>query len=248
MARESLATGQNGGSPRAAAPGIGHEHLERVAIFAGLTPTQLDKLAPLLRRKTVPERQRLFEAEAPGEVAYIIHKGYVRIEMTKPDGSELIFAILGPGDIVGEMSLLDRAARSASAIAHEPLELFTINMSVFGALFERVPQISRNLNHILARRLRIANALILAMGTMEVEGRIIQQLLTYAREYGQPLEGTAVRLPFRLTQSEIGALVGASRVRVNQVLIEYKRRGLITVGDRHRITLLDPDALAAEVS
>lgn len=245
MATELSAPESTGDAQRGGTASIGHEVLESTPIFAGLNATQLDKLAPLLRRKTFTERQRLFEAEAPGEVAYIIHKGFVRIEVTKPDGSEVILAILGPGDIVGEMSLLDKEVRSATAIAHESLELFTINRAVFGALFERVPQISRNLNRILARRLRIANALILAIGTMEVDGRIIQQLLTYAREYGQPAGGTAVRIPFRLTQTEIGSLVGASRVRVNQVLIDYKRRGLITVEDRHRITLLDPDALAA---
>lgn len=248
MATDTSAPGSSGDGQRVTAPGISHEVLEGTAIFAGLNATQLDKLAPLLRRKTFAERQRLFEAESPGEVAYIIHKGFVRIEMTKPDGSELIFAILGPGDIVGEMSLLDKETRSATAIAHEPLELFAINRAVFGALFERVPEISRNLNRILARRIRIANASILAMGTMEVDGRIIQQLLTYAREYGVPAGDKAVRLPFRLTQSEIGSLVGASRVRVNQVLIDYKRRGLIAVEERHRITLLDPDALAAEIA
>lgn len=248
MATETSAPESTGDSQRVSTASIGHDVLEGTAIFAGLNATQLDKLAPLLRRKTFAERQRLFEAEAEGEVAYIIHKGFVRIEVTKPDGSDVILAILGPGDIVGEMSLLDKETRSATAIAHEPLELFTINRSVFGALFERVPQISRNLNRILARRLRIANALILAMGTMEVDGRIIQQLLTYAREYGEHIDGNAIRIPFRLTQTEIGSLVGASRVRVNQVLIDYKRRGLIAVEDRHRITLLDPDALAAELA
>lgn len=211
--------------------------LARVPLFQGLTADQLALLRPALRRKYLIAEAELVGAEEPGDAAYLIVDGFVRIQMTEQNGEEIILAILGPGNIVGEMSLVDSLGRSATAIAHQPVDLFVIERSNFTAMLQQIPVIAYNLTRILSRRLRLANALAASLAVRDVDGRIGYQLLAYADEYGVPSPEGAVRLPFHLTQSHLAALVGATRVRVNQVLGDYKRCGLLTVDEHHAIAI-----------
>lgn len=222
--------------------------LAAVPLFHGLTATQLTALAPTLRTKRLAAREALVEAEEPGDAAYVIRDGFVRVQITQADGAEIILAILGPGDIVGEMSLVDHLGRSATAIAHEAATLLVVDRAAFEALLRRLPAVGYNLSRILSRRLRLANAHIQALATLDVDGRVAHELLAYAAEYGVPAGDGAVRLPFHLTQSDLAALVGASRVRVNQILGEYKRRGYLAADDHHHLTIFDPAALAGHDS
>ena len=104
-----------------------------------------------------------------------------------------------------------------------------------------------NLVAILSRRLRLANAQIESLTTQDVSGRIARQILALAHEYGEPAAEGAVRIPLRLTQGDFAGLIGATRVRVNQVLLTFKERNYITVDHDHRITVRNRDALVAEL-
>jgi CRP/FNR family cyclic AMP-dependent transcriptional regulator len=217
--------------------------LGEVAIFSGLDASQLQAVRAELRLRQLQEREVLIETDLAGDATYIIQSGYVRIQMSRADGEEVILAILGPGDIVGEMSLVDRQTRSATAIAHEATTVLVLHRTAFSALMDRFPVIGTNLARMLSRRLRLTNAHIIALATMDVDGRLAQQLLVYAREFGIAGDDDTVCLPFRLTQSEIASLVGASRVRVNQILGDFRRSGLVTIDSQSRITITDMDAL-----
>jgi len=231
-------------APAHGAGGNGALALDAVGLFEGVSPAQLGELARLLRPRRFAAGEAIVEAEEPGDSAFVVHAGFVRVQVTQADGAESILAILGPADVVGEMSVVDRLGRSATVVAHEPATLLALDRATFSALLQRVPTISRNLNRVLSRRLRLADAHIEALATLEVDGRIAHQLLAYAAEYGEPGPG-GTRLPFHLTQGELAALVGASRVRVNQVLGDCKRLGYLSSDERHRITVRDPVALAA---
>ena len=98
---------------------------------------------------------------------------------------------------------------------------------------------------LMARRLRVANSQLLAMATLDVHGRVARQLLLLADVYGEKLPNGDVRIPLRLTQGDLAGLVGATRVRVNEVLVGYKKRGYLSVDGRYRVTIHDRDALAA---
>jgi CRP-like cAMP-binding protein len=211
-----------------------------------LSETEQARLRELLRYKIFPANANIISVEQPGEVAYIILSGTVKIQVEQPDGSEVILAILRPGEIVGEMSLVDQQGRSANAITMEESTLGWMNRACFWECLSTMPRLSLNLNQVLSRRLRLANEQIQSLATLDVYGRVARLLLAFAREYGEPGSGASGSriIPFRLTQSDLASLIGATRVRVNQVLVDYKQRNWISVDPNYQITVHNFDCLA----
>jgi CRP/FNR family cyclic AMP-dependent transcriptional regulator len=212
-------------------------------LFQGLPPDQMQQVSSLVRRKTFPAGADIITADQPGEVAYIILSGTVKIHVEQADGGDVLLAILGPGEIVGEMSLLEHTGRSASVVTLEESTLLWMDRAAFAECLQTMPAMTANLVRILSRRLRLANAQIQSLATLDVFGRVARQLLAFAHEYGQPTESGAIRIPLHLTQTDLAALVGASRVRVNQVLVFYRQQNYISVDQNARITILDQAAL-----
>jgi CRP/FNR family transcriptional regulator, cyclic AMP receptor protein len=218
--------------------------LRRVALFQGLGLAQLTQLRRLLHETALPAGSHFITAEQPGEVVYVILEGTVKIYVNQPDGREVILAFLGPGDTVGEMSLVDSSGRSANVVTTEPARLFWMDRVTFQACLQRMSPLSYNLVRLLSSRLRFANEQILALCTLEVPGRLARQILALADRYGSEGQSGEVTIPLRLTQSDLGEIVGASRERVNQVMMELKQRGFVSVDANHRIQVHDRAGLA----
>ena len=189
----------------------------------------------------------IMTAAQPGEIAYVILDGALKVSTLDAGGRELTLALLGPGEIVGELAAADRSGRSADVTALEPSTLVWINPSSFEGLRRDIPATTENLLRLLARHLRLANAQLQAMATLDVHGRVARQLLALADALGEELPDGGARIPLRITQSDLAALVGAPRVRVNEVLVGFTRRNLIEVDAKHRITVLNREELEAYV-
>lgn len=219
--------------------------LFRIPIFQGVPARELERLAPLLQERSFPAGASVLTAEQPGEAVYVLLKGSVKVYLTHTNGSEIILAILGTGEIVGEMSLADSLGRSASVRTLEDSTFLWIDRKTFLSSMDEVPAITRNLLDIVSRRLRLADTHTRSLAALDVHGRVAAQLLAFAREYGEPVsEGGGTLIPLRLTQTDLAGLVGASRVRVNQALGYYRKRDSISLDKDHRITVNDEEALA----
>lgn len=215
-----------------------------IELFSGLAPHQLARLSSRLYCRTFPAGSSIMTAEQPGEVVYIIRTGTLKIHIEQQDGTDVILALLGPGDIVGEMSLIDSAGRSASVITLEDSQLIWMGGEIFQEMLRTIPAFAQNLVRILAGRVRQANELIQSLATLDVNGRVSRQLLSFAEKYGRPEPSGGVTIPIRLTQGDIADLVGASRKRVNQTMVWFKNQAYLSVDEKGRITLLNRDALA----
>lgn len=204
-------------------------------------------MAGYLRAREVPADTSIFAVDQPGEVVYMIRSGTVKVHVEQADGSDVILAILGPGEILGEISLIDRLGRSANAVTMEHTSMAWMDYATFTDCLQTMPTLAHNVIGILSRRLRVANAHIESLTTEDVSGRVARQVLALAREYGEPAGDGAVRIPLRLTQSDLAGLIGATRVRVNQVLMAFNKQGYISV-DQHdyRMTIHDEKALALQ--
>ena len=214
-------------------------------LFRDLTIEQLTRLNDLLRRRTFPSGTNLASAEEPGEVVYLILDGTVKIYVTQADGNDVIIAFGGPGDVEGEMSVLDSVAagRSANIVTQEQTTVLWLDRVNFQECMRTMPAIALNLVRILSDRLRLANERIQALCALDVYGRVARQIQSFARQYGTPGPDGATVIPIRLTQSDITSLVGATRERVNQVMTSFKQQGYIAVDRNYRITVHNPDAL-----
>jgi CRP/FNR family transcriptional regulator, cyclic AMP receptor protein len=218
--------------------------LGALELFQGLSRDELTELNGLLRSQTVQAGAHFITAEQPGEVVYVLLEGTVKIYVTRADGREVILAFLGPGDTVGEMSLVDSSGRSANVVTTEPSRLLWMDRAAFQACLRDLAPLANNLVRLLAHRLRFANEQIQALCTLDVPGRVARQILAMADRYGSHEEGGEVRIPIRLTQSDLAEIVGASRERVNQVIVDFKQRGSIAVDPDHRIRVRDRGDLA----
>ncbi len=222
--------------------------LAELPLFHGLTNKQLSRLRALLQCKKYPASTEIITVDQPGEIAYIILDGSAKIHIGQPDGSDVILTILGAGEIVGEMSLADSFGHSATVTTLETSTLLLIDRVTFWASLKEIPKMTYNLMNILSRRLRLANLHRQSLVRLDVYGRVACQLLAFAQEYGDAAPNGAVAIPLRLTQSDLASMVGASRVRVNQALSFYRRRGYISLNYERHIVIHDSAGLTHRCS
>jgi CRP/FNR family cyclic AMP-dependent transcriptional regulator len=218
--------------------------LAAMPLFQGLEPEDLARLHGQLKATTFPPGTTVMTTEQPGEVVYVVLNGTLKIYVEQASGSTVILAILGAGEVVGEMSMLDKPVRSATALTMEESTLLWLDRATFSRCLRTMPPLAVNLVTIMSRRLRLANEQIQALAALDVYGRVARQLLAFAQVYGASAAGGDVVIPLRLTQTDLADLVGASRVRVNQVLVAFRESRHISVDHQQRITIHHPEALA----
>ena len=210
--------------------------LSSVPFFAGLPADELAVLASTLQRRTAKAGQAVFRQDDPGNSLYIIESGVVKVQRTSPEGKQVILAILGPGDFFGELALLDGEPRSADAVIKEDAALLTLDRAEFLRFVESKPGVATKLLAALSRRLRRTDQLVQDAAFLDVPARLARALLQLAESTERA----------DLTQSELAAMVGASRESVNRWLQFFRRRGLIetTAG---AIRVIKPEELKSQI-
>ena len=216
--------------------------LSDIKLFEGLTPVQLDWVAHRAHRRVFPTGKNVMLIEQPGEAVYIILHGTVKV-YTEQGGRDAILSILGTGDLIGEMSLIDSVGRSASVVTLEDSLMLWMDKVTFNYILDNFPPIARNLVKILSARVRLSDQMIQSLATLDVNGRVARQLLAFAERYGRDADGM-VKIRITLTQSDIADLVGASRKRVNQTMVYFKEEGLVSMDADGRINIHSKEGLA----
>ena len=195
------------------------------ATFAPVSPAQLETL---YQRASVVRLRRgevLFLEGDLGDTLYVIVRGKVKVGRTSADGRENLIAVLGPGEMLGELSLFDPGPRTGSATAVVPSELYQLSHADFTSWLNDNPAAAHILLRALAQRLRKTNE---AMGDLvfsDVPGRVAKALLDLADRFGEPAVGGGTRVAHDLTQEELAQLIGASRETVNKSLADFDARG-----------------------
>ena len=216
--------------------------LADIELFKGLTTAQLEWVAQRAHRRVFEAGRNVLTIEQPGEAVYIILHGTVKIHIEQGE-RDVILSILGAGDLLGEMSLIDSVGRSASAVTLEDSLMLWMDKVTFSYILDNFTPVARNLVRILSSRVRLSDQLIQALATLDVNGRVARQLLAFAEKYGREKDG-ATRIRIVLTQSDIADLVGASSKRVNQAIVLFKERGLIDTDAEGRIAIKNGEGLA----
>jgi CRP/FNR family transcriptional regulator/CRP/FNR family cyclic AMP-dependent transcriptional regulator len=217
-------------SPDAPTPSSPLIALAAVPLFAGYDEAALAELAAAVRTRRFRRGEVIFHRGDPGTTLFIVVSGCVKIAVPTEGGDEALLTVMRPGDFFGELSLLDGAPRSATAIALEPVELWTLHRDDLLRPMLAVPGAATLLT-ALARRLRRTDALVEEIGYLDLDARLARALLRLAEEHGVPDE-EGVRIDLPLTQTDLAAMIGATRPRVNLLLGAYQDAGLMRLAGR----------------
>lgn len=171
-------------------------------------------------------------------------EGRVKVVLATPQGDEAVLSLIGPGEFLGEMALLDGLPRSATVEALEPTETLVLHRDDCRAFLFSHPTSAARMLAVLAARIRRLDAQLEQAFFLDLPGRLATKLLELA-EKGQPT-ADGIRIDVPLTQSELAEMVGASRQRVNRVLSLWHKKRLILL-ERHGMTVLRPDILRRQV-
>lgn len=181
------------------------------------------------------------EGEA-GERMYVVLDGKVKLGHAAPDGRESLLAVLGPGEVFGELSLFDPGPRTATATAVTDTVVVGLGHADLRPWLTGRPEVAESLLQALAQRLRRTNEALADLVFSDVPGRVAKQLLDLADKFGQP-GPDGVLVHHDLTQEELAQLVGASRETVNKALADFTQRGWVEV-DQRQVLLIDMERLA----
>lgn len=216
--------------------------LSRVPLFQGLNEQQFALLSSRIQKISLRRGEVLFVEGDEGDRLYIITEGKIKLGHSSEDGRESLLAILGPGEMIGELTLFDPGKRSTTATAVSPASMLCLDHSDLVQILDTNPEVAKHLLRALAQRLRRTNESLSDLVFSDVPGRVAKALLDLAERFGTPSDdGTHV--PHDLTQEELAQLVGASRETVNKSLADFVSRGWIRLEGR-AVTLLDVDRLA----
>jgi CRP/FNR family transcriptional regulator, cyclic AMP receptor protein len=220
------------------------ELLKSVTLFADLEEGELERFSQVAVPRTFPAGTRVFHEGDDSDACYIVKEGSFRVTREHSDGRAITLATLGPGEIFGELAMLDGDQRSASAEALTEGELLALPANDVRALLARHPEISLKLVAGLVRRLRAANVRLSRQSFQTVPSRvagILAQLSREAQDNGGDSDPTE-EVTINMNQTDLAQLAGTSRESVSRFLAELERAGVVRSG-RGRVTVLEPDKL-----
>ncbi len=220
------------------------ELLRSVPLFAGLEEGELERFSQVAVPRSFPAGTRVFHEGDSSDACYIVSQGSFRVTREHSDGRAITLATLGPGEIFGELAMLDGDTRSASAESITDGTLLALPANDVRSLLGRNPEIALKLVAGLVRRLRAANMRLSRQSFQTVPSRVAGILAQLSRD-GQDNkdgDGEMQEVTIRMNQTDLAQLAGTSRESVSRFLAELERAGVVRSG-RGRVTVLQPNKL-----
>lgn len=221
------------------------EVLLGTVLFQDLTPAEVASLLPAVRRHCLERGAFFYRTGEPSVRAWVLISGQAKMTMLTPEGDETVLDVMCPGALFGLPGLFSGTAqRVGESMATEPCVALSIERDALLAFLEGHPAAMRRTLMRLADLVReYAEAMVLAAHD-DLRGRLARRLLDLARLHGE-CDPRGVRIGARVPQETLGAMIGASRAKVNRALAELAAEGHISI-DAGLITMLDMDRLARD--
>ena len=223
------------------APPGAMDFLRTQSLFADLNEEQLEQISMRIQRRTFAPGVTVFHQDMPGTMMYMIESGSVRVISIGLTGQELTLNVLGPGEIFGELSILDGEQRSATALTLDNTVVWLVSQSDLKEFMREYPTVNQAMIQILVERVRATARRLEAMTFQDVLGRLSYELLSLAERSGVPCEeGIEITIP--LTQVDLATMVGATRESVNKAVSVLRDQKVVEV-DGTRWIILDPKGI-----
>lgn len=194
---------------------------------------------PRFYRRGIP---LFYEFEEPDHIVTLL-TGRVKVTRLSEEGREVLLTVRGPKDILGVLSVIDGAPRSATATPLEAVEGLVLRTADFLEFLERHPRVTLELLRMASWRLRDSDEKRLEFGGRDSTGRVAARIVELADRFGEPIEG-AVRIDLPITQEELAGWSGCSREAVSRALQGMRALGWLETA-RRAIIVHDRDALCA---
>lgn len=218
--------------------------LSRVSLFSELSREELERISRVAVPRSFPAGVRVFHEGDRSDACYLVRSGDLRVTREHSDGRAIALATLGPGDIFGELAMLDGQARSASVETLSDSELLALPAADFRRMLAEHSGISVKLIIALTRRLRETNERVARQSFQTVPSRVAGVLTQLIAEEAAPEGRSGVTV--RMTQADLAQLAGTSRESVSRFLATLERAGVVSVG-RGRVTVVEPRRLRAYI-
>ncbi len=202
----------------------------QIPLFENLSKSERDSFAGRFKLRQHPKNSIIINEGDDTGSFYIILKGRVKVYLTDDSGKEVILNILGEGDFLGEVALLDEEPRSASVVTLEDSRFAVLNRQSFIECINENPQLSLKIMQGLTQRLRALSENVRSLALMDVYGRVARLLLELAVD-----KDSDKVIEERLTQTEIAARVGASSKMVGRIMQDLKKGGYVRKQGKHLI-------------
>jgi CRP-like cAMP-binding protein len=210
-------------------------------LLAELDSTAREALSLLGRRRRFDAGTTLFVEGDLGGNVMILHAGHVKVFAANRDGPGVVLAVRGPGDVLGDLSAIDREPRSASGSALDAVEAQVIGTEDFRDFLANTPGAGLAMLRIVIGRMRDSDRLRIEFGERNTLGRVALRILELSESTGEERDG-AIRITLPLTQDDLAAWVASSRESVGRALASLRKREIIATA-RREITVLDLEAL-----
>lgn len=219
------------------------EFLKQNELFSDLQRAEVEELAALFGHRTYQRRQAIYLPGDPPDGIYLVAAGTVKIARLSPDGKEVTLRLVGPGQVFGELALLDDAPREDLAEAFDATTAYHAARRDLERFLRRHPAVALGVARLIGRRLREAEAKVEQLAFKGLPARLATLLVQLAQDYGHlSQEGIRVALP--MAHQDLASQVASSRESTTIALNTFKRQGLIDLAPR-RITIKDLRQLQA---
>jgi CRP/FNR family cyclic AMP-dependent transcriptional regulator len=203
------------------------EMLGRTPLFGALEDADRKAILQEMRESTFDGGQSIFARGDPGRDIYLVTSGRVRLSVLTAEGRELSFAHAEPGQIFGEIAVLDGGVRSADATAVSKVTALTLSKGALTRLIEQRAIVRDAIVKFLCNRIREADHQLEGIALYPIEVRLARFFLAAARQKGELKPGAKIVIDLPISQSELALLIGASRPKVNAALALLESSGAI---------------------
>ena len=213
----------------------------QVPFLRQLSGEDAEALLARVRRRTIQPGTEIIRAGSAGDEAVLVLAGRVRLVAYGTDRREVVLALRGPGELIGEMAALGAGRRTASAVAVEEVEAGFLQASQLLEFLREHPDAGLVLIRMVVRRLAEATQDVVDLATQDSVGRLARRLVVLSSEHGKATSG-GTQIELALTQDELARWTGATRETISRALRLMRQLGWVAT-DRKTITVLDPIAL-----
>ena len=216
--------------------------LRKVDIFENLPDEHLRRIAPLVTLQSFPAKQVIYVPSDPGSKLYAVHTGKVKLTQVSYEGKELVFCVLGRGDVFGELCLFDEGPHSTLATALEDCEIFTIKCSDLAKFMAEDPVMVTALGKHVGERIRALEKKLSDFVFKDVAQRLASLILDLTYDYAEKLPSGEQVIEMKITHQDLAGLIGSTRETTTTTLNQLRDKGLIDF-QRGRIIVRDIEVL-----